>query len=81
MREAGWSLRAKGVAWTDRNVAALRDNAALLTPQNRAAPHAFCRLRNAPFVGKCALGRRMGIYRQTSRGQLSLIIGLLLRRM
>lgn len=77
----GWMvLKGQWVAWTDRNVAALRDNAALLTPQNLAALRAFCRLRDAPFCRKLRMGRQMGIYRQTSLGQLRLIIGLLLRR-
>jgi glycosyltransferase involved in cell wall biosynthesis len=77
----GWMvLKGQWVGWTDRNIAALQDNAALLTPQNLAALRAFRRLRNAPFCRKLRLGRQMGIYRQTTRGQLSLVIGLLLRR-
>lgn len=74
------ALRGQWVAWTDRNIAALHANAVLLTPQNLAALRAFCRLRNAPFCRKLSLGRRVGIYRQTYLGQLSLIIGLMLRR-
>jgi len=77
----GWMvLSGQWTNWTDRNIAALQANGALLTPQNLAALRAFCRLRNAPFCRKLRLGRRRGVYRQTILGQLSLVIGLLLRR-
>jgi len=73
-------LEGQWIDWNDRNVAALRSNAILLTPQNLEALESFSRLRTAPLWRKLSLWRRTGVYRQTILGQLSLVIGLMLRR-
>ena len=77
----GWMvLEGQWLDWNDRNIAALRSNAILLTPQNLEALDSFSRLRTAPLWRKLRLWRRTGVYRQTILGQLSLAIGLMLRR-
>jgi glycosyltransferase involved in cell wall biosynthesis len=77
----GWMvLSGQWINWNDRNIAALRRNAILLIPQNLEALDSFCTLRHAPLHKKLRLWRRIGVYRQTILGQLSLVIGLMLRR-
>lgn len=67
--------------WCARNVAALRQIEAHLTPENRALLDAFDTARGLPPLQALTMIRRAGLYRQGVRGQLSLYAGALMRRL
>lgn len=77
---AGMVLGRTWGGWIGRNLAALADCGALLTPENRAI---VARLRNSPARGgpaRLALLRDLGLHRQSRGGDAALALAALLGR-
>lgn len=58
--------------WNSRNIAALEEVAEMLTPHNRALLSGFSDLRRQRGPSAIATLRRLGLFRQTSLGDISL---------
>lgn len=67
--------------WNDRHLAALEASAHFLTPASRATLTALQEVRRAPVVQRLPLLRQTGIYRQTRRGDIALVVAALTRRL
>lgn len=66
--------------WNTVNIAALSASAHRLTPEHRAVLQDFAEARNHGLLGRLAMLRRTGLYRQGVRGTLSLYLAAVLRR-
>jgi glycosyltransferase involved in cell wall biosynthesis len=66
--------------WSDLNIAALSSVESILNSSNRETLELFKRMRNAPFKDRLRLMEVAGLYRQTWRGTISLILAALLRK-
>ena len=65
----------------DVNLAALERAWPLLTPAARAQVERLRRGRRQPFLGRLAAAPRLGLYRQTRGGTLTLWLALLAGRL
>ncbi|WP_434715337.1 glycosyltransferase family 2 protein [Paraburkholderia sp. A3RO-2L] len=86
---SGWATRyqrlmmlVKGqfAEWSESNFKALSSIRDCLTPANRAAMERFAAVRQMGFFARTAGFVRLRIYRQTWRGNLALIAGIVLKR-
>jgi glycosyltransferase involved in cell wall biosynthesis len=68
------------VAWNNVNVKILQDLSQLLTPENQTVLEHFDRGRRQRAVGRLIALRKSGVYRQTPRGNISLLIAACLGR-
>lgn len=66
--------------WNGINVVALRASAHRFTPENRQILEDFATLRAAPLHRRLRILSRMGLFRQTRKGDLALWIAALLGR-
>lgn len=67
--------------WTDNNIRALDRVRYLLTPENRTILDSFIELRRRPFPRNVAMLYRLGIYRQSWPGNISLIVATALKKL
>ena len=74
-------LNGRFAGWNDVNIAALNANRALLTPKALASLDAYIEAKNAPFFKRLIALQRAGVYRQTHKGTVSLLIACLLKRL
>ena len=74
-------LRGRFAGWTDMNLAGLETCRELLTPPALTTIAEFRDLRGKLLIGRLAALRRMGLYRQTCPGQLSLYAACALNRL
>jgi glycosyltransferase involved in cell wall biosynthesis len=58
--------------WSERNIGALRACADLLTDDNRALLESFAKARRMPLAARLFEFRKLGLYRQTVMGSVSL---------
>ena len=65
--------------WSDANLNALRASADLLTPDARRVMESFATARDAPVLWRLAMLRQSGVFRQTRKGQVALILAMLLK--
>ncbi|MCL2871608.1 MAG: glycosyltransferase [Betaproteobacteria bacterium] len=61
-------------AWNTRNLAALQNVRAQLTPENQNTLDAFAAVRSSGLFTRLAALRRSGVYRQTFSGNLGLFV-------
>lgn len=73
-------LSGRFVTWNDANVRILKAMSPWLTAENRAVLAHFESGRRASAVTRCCELRRSGVYRQTTVGNITLIIAALLAR-
>ncbi|EHL29298.1 glycosyltransferase family 2 protein [Legionella drancourtii] len=66
--------------WLDLNCKSLFAVAHLLTPENKQLLEQFEKARKGWFFSKCIQIKLLGIYRQTTIGQIGLLIGALLNK-
>lgn len=66
--------------WNDINVEALASNKSLLTASNKQTLEDFMHARQANLLKRFILFFNTGIYRQTASGNLSLLLGLLIKK-
>jgi glycosyltransferase involved in cell wall biosynthesis len=71
----GWTI------WNERNAAALVKCPFLLTHENRVVLGRFLDTRRGSLVRRLRALRQSGVYRQTTLGQLSLLIAVALNRL
>lgn len=67
-------------AWTDRNILALNQARDLLTPESREIFDLFVRLRRSTLKHRFRMLEVCGLYRQTWRGTISLIIAAVFKK-
>jgi glycosyltransferase involved in cell wall biosynthesis len=67
-------------AWNDVNTLALSHVATLLSPQNRARLEAFAQARHKGLLARLLGLRKSGIYRQTRKGNIALLVAALTNR-
>lgn len=67
-------------AWTDSNILALNQARDLLTPESREIFDLFVRLRNSNLRHRFRMLEVCGLYRQTWRGTISLIIAAVFKK-
>lgn len=73
-------LSGRFVAWNNANVKILQDLREFLTPENQTVLEHFDRGRRKRAIGRILALRKSGIYRQTPRGNISLVIAACLGR-
>jgi len=66
--------------WNSQNIAALEKNVELLTPENQRRLREFRRARDGKLFTRVLVPLRQKISRQTTLGQLGLLLGLTLGR-
>lgn len=67
--------------WADANIIILRNFQERMSARNNTSLKLFCAARTTPFVGRrLRLLWQSGVYRQTTAGNCSLIIGSLIKR-
>jgi glycosyltransferase involved in cell wall biosynthesis len=85
----GWDARLKRLrrllsgdfyGWNSQNIAALERNAEFLTPENKNRLREFRRARNGKLLTRLLIPLKYKIARQTTLGQLGLLLGLSLGR-
>ncbi|MEO1555354.1 MAG: glycosyltransferase [Pseudomonadota bacterium] len=72
-------LRGDFRVWNQTNVAALRACGAVLRPDHRRMLESFAHLSSLPLLRRLLLLRRLGLYRQTAGGTLTLWFAVLFR--
>lgn len=80
IKRAGMLLRGCHRAWSDMHIAALRPLRPFMLPENRKIYKEFCRAREAGIVRRIAGFQRTGVYRQTTMGNIGLIVAALSRK-
>ena len=68
-------------AWNDTNIAALTRSKSALTPENAELLEQFARLRTESFWKRLKGFARMGLYRQSPTGNLTLWVAILFRKL
>lgn len=71
-------LRGRKREWNDRNVAALNQQADLLTEESLRVLSEFCCARNSALWGRLAGMRRAGVYAQSVPGNIGLFVAAIL---
>jgi glycosyltransferase involved in cell wall biosynthesis len=66
--------------WTDRNIEALNQARDLLTPESREILDLFVRLRRSKLAHRFRMIEVCGLYRQTWRGTISLIVAAVFKK-
>ncbi len=66
--------------WSDRNILALNQARSLLTPESREILDLFVRLRHSTLKHRFRMLEVCGLYRQTWRGTISLIIAAVFKK-
>lgn len=66
--------------WSDMNIASLRLIEPLLTRSSRETLELFIKMRNAKFKDRLRLIEVVGLYRQTRRGTISLLLAALFKK-
>ena len=67
--------------WMDLNLMALRCSAHLLTPENRHLLEELMHRRSGSWAARLGILTRLGLFRQTSRGQLALGLAVVAGRL
>lgn len=67
--------------WNDLNVAALTHCLDLLNEESRHTLHTFAKTRNASLLARLRGVGRSGVYRQTTPGNLGLVLAALLGKL
>ncbi len=75
-----WFLGGRFKEWIDINLAALSAHKYLLSTNNQNKLDVFIEARQSSLIKRLVLFRRVGIYRQTFLGNLSLFIGCVLNK-
>ena len=74
------ALSGRNRDWNDRNIAALEQNATLLTQENRERLKVFSESRGGGVFDRLRGVRRAGLYAQTFSGNLGLLLATLLKK-
>jgi glycosyltransferase involved in cell wall biosynthesis len=67
--------------WIDLNIAALKPLRGRMTPENQALFDLFCEARERSFIGRQRGLLETGIFRQTTLGNLGLIVASVLKKL
>jgi len=87
---SSWIMRFKRVtpllkgqfkSWNDRNISALESIAHRLTPKNLSILNQFSEARSMPLVPRLSQLNRIGIYRQSFLGNISLFVAAFIGRL
>ncbi|MEH6585330.1 MAG: glycosyltransferase family 2 protein [Halioglobus sp.] len=74
------ALNGRNRDWNSRNISALEQNAALLTPDNQQRLRSFSQSRHGGLLTRFRGIRRAGLYAQTFSGNLGLFFATLLKK-
>jgi len=66
--------------WSDRNITALKTIEDQLTPENRTILNQFSSTRNKSLFTRLIGIRRSGVYRQTTFGNIGLLVAAILNK-
>lgn len=67
-------------SWSDQHIAALRPIVNLMTPANRHIFQEFCHARSSHVLRRVIGFRRVGLYRQTTAGNIGLLVAAVSKR-
>lgn len=73
-------LRGQLSKWNDINTKILKENEHLLTTKNKKILNDFIKARESFLLKRLMLFKRSGIYRQTTFGNLGLLLGIILKK-
>jgi hypothetical protein len=80
MERISMVLKGQFKLWSDQNIAFLISAKALLTNGNRETLELFEKMRNAKLKDRFRLMEVAGLYRQTWRGTISLLVAALFKK-
>jgi glycosyltransferase involved in cell wall biosynthesis len=81
MQRLWWALNGRFQAWNSINADVLEANRAMMTPEAVAVLDLFQQARTGAFPARLLALKRSGAHRQTIRGQISLWLGCLIKRL
>lgn len=81
LRRVRMVIAGRFTEWNDVNIRALRSCEALLTPQNREVFRIFCEMRSGSLPRRLRAMWRARFYRQTTRGQIALLMAVLAKKL
>ena len=74
-------LNGRFASWNEINIAALESNEALLTDESRATLSTYKTIRSGRLIQRLLALHHSGVYRQTTKGTISLWLACLIKRL